>query len=332
MPGADETVVAALRQAGAEGPIEFESGPTRLEGGRSADIFRFRLAAGLEGLDGRRDLVLRLSPGAGSVGEGEMQREVARLGYPAPKVLHLGFLADGPSRAYIIMEAVDGRSMFDAVGALRSFRQVPGRLAELMLDLHRLDPTPVRRSLERVGAAARQDAQARAMADIDASFGAIGHPGDDLLRRWLEEHQPAQDGQVVCHGDLHALNVLVDGTTDVVIDWELAALGDAAYDVARTKLLLQAVPMAISKGIRPLIERLGRGAARRFETEYTRRSPIDAARLTWHEVLHTTRIVALLSAERTDVGPGERVLGPWRPTLPFLCSSLQRLTGVEVQR
>jgi aminoglycoside phosphotransferase (APT) family kinase protein len=337
MPGADETglaeVLAALHQAGVEGAVELESGPTRLVGGRSADIFRFRLTAGLTALGDGRDLVLRLlPPGAGSIGEGEMQREVAGLGFPAPKVLHIGVLEHDPCRAYIIMDAVDGESLFDSVGARRSFREVPARLAELMLDLHRLDPAPVRRSLERIGAVARQNAQARALADIDASFRAIGHPADEQLRRWLEQHQPAPENQVVCHGDLHALNVLVDGTATAVIDWELAALGDAAYDVARTKLLLQAVPMAISKPIRPLVQRLGRGGARRFQTEYTRRSPIDAARLTWHEVLHTTRMVGLLLSEGAAVGPGERVLDAWRPTLPFLRSSVQRLTGVAIER
>ena len=62
----------------------------------------------------------------------------------------------------------------------------------------------------------------------------------------------------MCHGDLHALNVLVDGDQLTVIDWELAALGDPAFDIARTKLLLHAVPMDIPSAARPVIQHLGR--------------------------------------------------------------------------
>ena len=69
-----------------------------------------------------------------------------------------------------------------------------------------------------------------------------------------------------------------------------------------------------------------------LQAEYTRRSPLDAPRRAWHEVLHTTRMVGLLFAPDAAAGPGERALEAWRPTLPSLLASLRQLTGIVVER
>jgi aminoglycoside phosphotransferase (APT) family kinase protein len=135
------------------------------------------------------------------------------------------------------------------------------------------------------------------LAELDVCLAAIAHPARRELRGWLDEHQPEPDRQVVCHGDLHALNVLVNGNS-TVLDWELAAVGDAACDIARTKLLLHAVPMELPSAARPFIERLGKRAASRFEDAYTSMSPLPTEAIHWFDALHATRMVGLVLAPR----------------------------------
>jgi aminoglycoside phosphotransferase (APT) family kinase protein len=324
---AAEMLGVVLGSATAATEIRFEAGPIRLEGGRSADLFRFRLSAGPTDLTGR-DLVLRLlPPQATSRDECVIQTEVARLGYPAPQVVRSGSV-DG-TRIYVIMAYVEGVSLFEAQHPLRAFRRVPPRLAELMLSLHRLDPTPVRLSLEELGGSAALNARARALADVDSCFSAIEHPARRELRRCFERDPSAAGREVVCHGDLHALNVLVNGDT-AVIDWELAAIGDPAFDIARTKLLLHAVPMDLPSATRPLVQRMGQRAASRFEGAYTATSPIPPEAICWYEALHAARMTGLILASGVHSGITDAVIAAWKPTLPLLIRLLERLTGVAV--
>ena len=64
--------------------LELATRPDRLEGGRSAELFRFRLAAGPADLVDR-ELVLRLPPDrSASTEEGVIQAAVSRLGLGGP--------------------------------------------------------------------------------------------------------------------------------------------------------------------------------------------------------------------------------------------------------
>jgi aminoglycoside phosphotransferase (APT) family kinase protein len=132
---------------------------------------------------------------------------------------------------------------------------------------------------------------------------------------------------VVCHGDLHALNVLAAGDHLTVVDWELATVGDPALDVARTALILAAVPVEMSPRARRPVQRLGNGAARRFIRAYTEHRPLDPNAVTWHEVLHAARILARL--ERRDAAP-DPVLDAWAPTAPLLRARIERIAGIRI--
>ena len=318
-------IVEILRVALSAEDIEFEATPTRLEGGRSAELFRFRLLAGPQRLVGE-DLVLRLLPGPSACSdECVIQDGVARLGYPAPEVLQWG-TAD--ARPYMVLKFVEGRSLFDAGSRLSAFRRVPAQLADLMIALHRLDAAPVREALTATSTRFGLDARARALSEIHASFAAAGHRAGGDLCTWLDQHQPDRGPQVVCHGDLHALNVIVNGHT-AVLDWELAAIGDPAFDIARTKLLLHAVPMDLPKSARPVIERLGQRAAERFERSYTAVSRVPRNAIDWYEALHAARVLGLLLA--SGVGGGSnQVLDGWAPTQPLLGKIVERRTGVSM--
>jgi aminoglycoside phosphotransferase (APT) family kinase protein len=312
---------------GSEVRLEFELQPMRLEGGHSAELYRFRLATGPGELRGR-DLVLRLaSPRTANAEEPVIQSCLAKLGYPAPEVVRSGLIDD--SQLFLIMAYVEGKSLFHAQSPLAAFQRVPPLLAELMIALHGLDSEPVRQSLAEQGLSTAADAQERARADVERCLTAVQHPARHRLRQWFDAHRPDAAREVVCHGDLHALNVLVDGGL-AVIDWELAALGEPAFDIARTKLLLHAVPMDLPRIARPLIHRLGRRAASQFERAYVARSPVPKEAIRWYEALHTARMAGLILAAGDVAEPDDAVVSAWRPTLPLLAASLKRRTGVDI--
>jgi aminoglycoside phosphotransferase (APT) family kinase protein len=307
--------------------LEFALPPVRLEGGRSSELYRFRLATGPAELHGR-DLVLRLaSPRTANAEEALIQHCLGKLGYPVPEVVRWGVIDD--SQRYLIMAYVEGKSLFHAHSPLVAFRRVPPVLAELMVALHGIDPEAVRQSSTPQGFAPAADGQARVRADIERCFATIEHPARQQLRHWFEWHRPQAAREVICHGDLHALNVLIDGDL-TVIDWELAALGEPAFDIARTKLLLHAVPMDIPDLARPVIQHLGQLAAGQFERAYLARSPVPKEAIRWYEALHVARMAGLILTADVQSEFDDAVISAWRPTLPLLVRSLKRRTGVDI--
>ena len=81
---------------------------------------------------------------------------------------------------------------------------------------------------------------------------------------------------MVCHGDLHPLNLLAVGTNvTAVIDWTGARLADPAYDVACTAVLLAQAPLAAPAVVQPALRAVGRSLARRFVKQYRRHEAIS---------------------------------------------------------
>jgi aminoglycoside phosphotransferase (APT) family kinase protein len=98
----------------------------------------------------------------------------------------------------------------------------------------------------------------------------------------------AMDGpHVVCHGDFHPLNVLVDGDRTSVIDWTDAGLGPREADVARTALLFHVAAIAATSAIeRAALRIAGPRLSRRYLRTYGAGAPLDPERLRLWEVLH----------------------------------------------
>jgi Phosphotransferase enzyme family len=57
------------------------------------------------------------------------------------------------------------------------------------------------------------------------------------------------DGDRLCHGDFHPMNVLGEASQPMVIDWPNACRGDPAGDVCRSYLILNSMPMGLRSHI-----------------------------------------------------------------------------------
>ncbi|MEI8334187.1 MAG: aminoglycoside phosphotransferase family protein [Chloroflexota bacterium] len=125
----------------------------------------------------------------------------------------------------LVYERLRGPSMLDRVARHPwEIDRAARRFAELHAAMHEANGTglpdqkaEVARMIERAGPCLPEDARTAALARLAA----------------------LPDGAAICHGDMHAGNVLVTPRGEVVIDWETASCGDPAGDVARTLFLLR---------------------------------------------------------------------------------------------
>ena len=198
-----------------------------LASGRTAEIYPWN--------DGR---ILKLyrsgEPRSAAQRELAINRRVTDAGIAAPQVFE-GDAADGlveiGGRVGIVFQRVDGPSM------LADLMVHPWRLichARALAGLH------ARMQDHEVTAPQFDDQKALLARRISA---AANHVRDIDEARWLQRLESLPAGDRLCHGDFHPDNVLLSrengGAKPVTLDWENAAQGDPAGDVARTVLILR---------------------------------------------------------------------------------------------
>jgi len=306
--------------------LDFAEPPRRLSGGYSADLYGFRLANSPAGLEG--PLVVRLmNDDRAAARETIIQGTVAALGFPTPHVRLNGPAADGLGRPFSVMDRLPGTHPVAVSGPFslwRAFQRVPLMLADTMAALHALETHAVLDRLAAAGWTRSELGAEAALREIERSLPAgAGTSG----LNWLRQHRPpAPVRPVVCHGDLHAFNLLsLKGRITAVLDWELATVAAGEFDVARTAVLLSLVPGPMSAAARPFVQALGRRAAREFKLSYAGMHAIDSQSLRWHEAL---RLIVLVAGDRSGV-MSSAVAGLWEPLLPGLARHFAHASGIE---
>jgi len=284
-----DNLLSAIRVVSGDSDAEWDREPRRLQGGTWADTYwvRLRHAPGLEG-----ELVARVMPEPDSwKREMLVQGHVARQGFPAPAV-HLGALpSDQFDRAWMLMDYVPGERLLGKPSArmlLRSLvdrrQRVPRLLANVTVAIHAIDATPIARDL------AEPRTVGPGLNWFYSRASTLGDPNLIERAQRLLATRPKFDRAVLCHGDIHPLNILRHGSTDTIIDWTHAQYDDPLYDVAFTHLALSLMPLRVPNWLRPSVAAYGHRLGRRFLDLYEKASgmPIDQARLDWF-----TRVVAL---------------------------------------
>lgn len=236
----------------------------------------------------RVPLVVRLLPSVDRIDQAHREAAVqgwaAAQGFAAPAVLQVLAPDELFGLPAQVMERAPGTTMLDALSgrpwrALALVRQ----LAALQLSLHALplDGWPS-------GTDPRQLVDQR----LGLPRRAVGALGDadlaDALERVAGVFEVATGGPaVVCHGDFHPLNVVVDGAHASVIDWTDAGLGPREADVSRTVLIFHIAAIAASSAVERVALRVaGPWLARRYRRTYEATAPLDPARMRAWEALH----------------------------------------------
>lgn len=316
-----DSLLAALRRRTDRPALEWSSPPQRLSGGFWAEMYAIELADSPRELAGR--LVARIMPDPATAAvETAVQRHLSRCGFPAPAIR----CSDAPSsdldRAWSVMDFATGQPLLvglTASTALRSaptlLRRLPDLLADAAAELHRC---PIDGFGSELTDQTRRPDICDSLERIAAQAGGIGRP--DLQRAAEQLGTTAHDDRVICHGDLHPFNLLVDGDRWTLIDWSTAVLADPHYDLAFTTLMLANPPLGGPAPVRAATRTIGRRLANRFLRTYSGRTgrQIDSTRLTWGRRAHSLR--ALVETATWEAhGDLEAHRGhPWltmRPTL-----------------
>ena len=292
--------------------------------GRSAEVYL--VPAG----PSQAELVLRIVVSdEAALREAAVQRAVTSAGFPAPSIVLVGTTTSGFERPFLLMERAPGHELLtgssrNPIERVRALGRVSGVIADAMVALHGLPIGELGDSLQTATPRELTNELERwaAQHSLDDSFA----PAFD----WLETHMPVAAAPVVCHGDLHAQNILVDNdAVTAVIDWELARLADPEWDIARTATVLSIVPQPVSLIVRPMISGFGRLVARGFIGRYDSCRPINARRLEWHNVWHCTRLLLLVAEHRIDEGT-TTVGKMWSARADDLSTRLRQLAGVGI--
>jgi aminoglycoside phosphotransferase (APT) family kinase protein len=129
-------------------------------------------------------------------------------------------------------------------------------VSRLAADIHRLD---IARFPHLPGSISREEHVKSCLADLDGALFAE-FPLADEVRQWIAEQVPADDRCCILHGDLLPQNLLCDwrdidneGTTSGVVDWEMARVGDPAYDLAIVSRGDRKV-LGVKDGLKALVE------------------------------------------------------------------------------
>jgi aminoglycoside phosphotransferase (APT) family kinase protein len=330
-------LIGVLRSAAGAPDLEYERQPEPMQGGFWADVFSFSLANPPSGWPA--ELVARLMPNPGTARkETIVQSAVAVAGFPTPFVRASGGPDCGLGRAFMVMDRAAGRQALSGLdgavtptAVLRLLRRVPDLLAGPMARLHALDPDLVRGPLEQVRGVPVRVADLLAMgAQFAAEF---RRPDLADVAGWLTDHAPAQTPEVICHGDLHPVNVLSDGNRVTVLDWSTALLAPRAHDVGFTSLLLSEPPLRVPDWQRPLVRMAGREFARRFVRSYQRQAATTIApgELRWHQGVGCLRALVEAAGWVHEGGADTRSGHPWLVSGPAFAGRLTALTGIPVR-
>jgi aminoglycoside phosphotransferase (APT) family kinase protein len=333
----DSRLLTVLRSVTGAPALVYSRPPAPLTGGFWAELFAFSLAQPPDGWP--RDLVVRVMPQADTARkETAIQRAVAAAGFPTPAVRAAGGPDDGLGNAFMIMDRAPGTPLLSglsATGALGRgralFGEIPRLLASTMAQLHALDPEPVRGQLDATGATiVSVGSMLAVMRQRAAEF---GRPDLVQAAQWLIDHPARPAPDVICHGDLHPFNMLVDGSRVTVLDWSTAVLASRSYDVACTFLVLSEAALDVPRWLRPPVRWIGRRMAGRFLRSYQRSSGVVAekAELGWHQAVLGLRALVEMSGWTHAGQEGAHGGHPWLASGSAFAARVTAATGVAVR-
>jgi aminoglycoside phosphotransferase (APT) family kinase protein len=302
----------ALRRTTGIDDLDWATPPTSLHGGFWAEMYTVELADPPPELAG--PLVARIMPDPDTAAfETAIQRHVHHCGLPVPAIRAANVPTSELDRAWMLMDLAPGQPMLSgltATGAIRRapalYRRLPDLLAQAAADLHHC-PTD---GPDLDGHHDRADINAF-LARIAAQADGIGRHDLAEAGRSLADRAPAS--RVICHGDLHPFNVLINGDRWTILDWSTAVTADPHYDLGFTTLMLANPPLGGPAPVRAIARSVGGRLAQRFLHTYQHLigMPIDPERLAWGRTVHALRAMTEIATwahqDRIDVHRGH----PW---------------------
>ena len=210
--------------------------------------------------------------------EAGFYRALAGSAVPAPRML-----AVHPTHQAILTERVAGRADYRRIADLAQRTTIAREFVAALATLHQL-PLDGRDLPGLSPHASISDCVRGELAIWRAMYAEAGRADAliDLALAWLDDNVPdAQGRPVLVHGDAGPGNFLFDaGHLTALLDWELAHAGDPMEDLAWFSMRGVMEPVPDFAG---LIDEYGRLMG----------APVDLARIRYHRVFVSTRVVII---------------------------------------
>jgi aminoglycoside phosphotransferase (APT) family kinase protein len=308
----------AVRTDAGRSDLDYAESPTRLSGGYFTENYAFRVTGAPPPWDG--PLVVRLFPSEAPPDlarrEAAVQRVLVEQGYPAPGVVFFDESARLLGRHFFVMARLPGRPLMGGIrvhellgSGWGVFRQLVEITASSQAWLHRLDAGPLVHQLGTEPAGIerwfeRLESQART--EFDGLAAGL---------EWLVEHRPTDVSKsVICHGDLHAGNILVEGKRLTgVLDYTVATVAEPAFDVGYTAMSLHLAPIDAPAPIQRVAARAARWLSDRYVASYCRETGADLTNQPYYEALRCASELTNVASYRLARANGQLHDAP-RPT------------------
>jgi aminoglycoside phosphotransferase (APT) family kinase protein len=214
--------------------------------------------------------------------EADVTNAVIASGFPAPKVYEV-VMVDG--REGIVYDRIDGKPFLQILEAKiwQGFSLVR-RMADLHTKLHTLTAHESLPSLHQ---------------SLERKITNEARLSDTLKSKLLKHLAALPDGDKICHGDFHVLNILDSQPKPTVIDWVDAKRGHPYADVARTVVIHTEHPHAheVSKLLYILLPILQRFIVSTYLRRY--------CELTYSNVADIQQWIPIMAAARLRESSGK---------------------------
>jgi aminoglycoside phosphotransferase (APT) family kinase protein len=280
-----EELLETVRSVTGRAEAEYAEPPERLTGGFFTENHAFRLADAPPPWDG--PMVVRLFPSEApddlARREAAVQRVLDDQGYPAPGIVWFDDDARLADRRCFVMRRLPGRPLVGGIrprelltSARKLYRQVVEMTATAQAWLHRLDAAPLVDAL--AGMPIGVDRWFERIAEFDGLADGLD---------WLVTHRPPDRARpVICHGDLHAGNMLGEGDRLTgVLDYTVTTIAEPALDVGYTAMSLHIAPIDAPAPVQRLAARFARGISDRYVAAYQRQTGADLTNQRYYEAL-----------------------------------------------
>jgi aminoglycoside phosphotransferase (APT) family kinase protein len=233
-----EKLIAYLKAELKRPEIEYSSPLEQLQGGYETSTYRFKLKGVGEEIS--KFLVLRLYPQyygiQNALWESAVQNVIAGEGYPVAKAYFVCTDMSVLGGAFFIMDFLSGQLLLSEPA-----ETIPELMGKTQAKLHNIDPQTLIKRLKEQGVGEYSYS-------LNSRFDWLKDRANRLpwIREgvsWLIDNRPPEPRRLaICHGDFHALNILVDhGKISGVLDWPGFAIADPVFDVAIT-IMLTTIP------------------------------------------------------------------------------------------
>ena len=253
--------------------LNYQTAPTQIGQGFETFSYKFQLENAPNNLS--KPLKLRLFPETIekiAYKEGTTQNLLLEYNFPVARAHILCENKKHLGGEFIVSDFLPGKTLAETL----PFEEEPEALADIHVILHQIDSSKIVKALK--------------LSTVSPEWydGTIWSDtrGENIqwlkpAVTWIKENTPEIDRSVLCHGDFHSNNVLIEsGRVSGVLDWSAAHIGEPERDVTSTMTVMMAYGPLFSP------EQESKWFVENYLEAYKRRMKVDQDKLEYYEAVN----------------------------------------------